>query len=295
ENNTMITIPGARFIPYTGVDVPPFKWPSVMASSWAAPDGSIGIVVTNIGPRITVRISLGELAAGCGHDCIAYVVRNGEFSPPIFTPGDKLEIELGQRDVFLLVIADRSTARGSAAVMLDRSYHLLKDYRSRGYDVTEHVALFNETVKRFLSNDFVEVENLTLQLEQNVRDSVDKLVKELYKENIRLREELEALKHQLTEHEELRSRYDSLRKDYEQLTASLNLLKDSYDKLKANSEKLLSDYDRMRSEFQELSSAYEQLKQRYKTMTDTTYLLLTLTIALFGTTVYFATKKTRHK
>lgn len=288
ENNTMITIPGARFIPYTGVDIPPFKWPSVMASSWAAPDGSIGIVVTNIGSRITVRISLGELAAGCGHDCIAYVVRNGEFSPPIFTPGDKLEVELDQRDVFLLVMADRSTARGSVAVMLDRSYHLLKDYRSRGYNVTEHVALFKETVKRFLSNDFEKVENLTIQLEQNLRESVDNLVKELSKENTRLREEIAALKHQLAEHEELRSRYDSLRKDYEQL-------KDSYDSLKADSEKLLSDYNTMRSGFQELSSDYEKLKKRYETMTDITYSLLTLTVALFGTTMYFATKKTRHK
>ncbi|MEM4183771.1 MAG: uracil phosphoribosyltransferase, partial [Candidatus Caldarchaeum sp.] len=56
--------------------------------------------------------SLGELAAGCGHDCIAYVVRNGEFSPPIFTPGDKLEVELDQRDVFL-VVADPMVATGS--------------------------------------------------------------------------------------------------------------------------------------------------------------------------------------
>lgn len=92
----------------------------------------------------------------------------------------------------------------------------------------------------------------------------------------------------MAEHEELRSRYDSLRKDYEQL-------KDSYDSLKADSEKLLSDYNTMRSGFQELSSDYENLKKRYETMTDITYSLLTLTVALFGTTMYFATKKTRHK
>lgn len=51
ENNTMITIPGARSIPYSGVNVPPFDWPSVMASSWVAPDGSFGVVATNIGPE----------------------------------------------------------------------------------------------------------------------------------------------------------------------------------------------------------------------------------------------------
>ncbi|MEL9915134.1 MAG: DUF6259 domain-containing protein, partial [Thermoplasmatales archaeon] len=288
ENNTIITIPGARSIPYTGVNVPPFNWTSVMASSWAAPDGSIGVVMTNIGPRTTIRISLGELAAECGHNCIAYVVRNGDFLFPIFTPSDKLEVELDQRDVLLLVMTDRSTARGSAAVLLDRSYHLLKDYESRGYNLTEHAALFNETVRRFLSNDFEKVRYLVIQLEQNLRDSVDKLVKELREENMRLKEELAALKDELTGYEELKLRYDSLRKDYEQLTASLNLLKDRYDRLKV-------DYDAMKSEFQDLLSAYDDLRSMYKTQIGTIYLLLTLTIALLGTITYFAMRRIKHK
>ncbi|MEM2189488.1 MAG: hypothetical protein QXG35_09195, partial [Nitrososphaerota archaeon] len=288
ENNTIITMPGARSIPYTGVNVPPFNWTSVMASSWAAPDGSMGVVMTNIRPRTTVRISLGELAAECDHNCIAYVVRNGDFLFPIFTPSDKLEVELDQRDVLLLVMTDRSTARGSAAVLLDRSYHLLKDYESRGYNLTEHAALFNETVRRFLSNDFEKVRYLVIQLEQNLRDSVDKLVKELREENMRLKEELAALKDKLAGYEELKLRYDSLRKDYEQLTASLNLLKDRYDRLKV-------DYDTMKSEFQDLLSAYDDLRSKYKTQIETIYLLLTLTIALLGTIIYFVMRRIKHK
>jgi hypothetical protein len=46
--NPRILIPGAKSIPYTGVDVKPFYSDSVFASAWLAPDRSVGIVVTSM-------------------------------------------------------------------------------------------------------------------------------------------------------------------------------------------------------------------------------------------------------
>lgn len=51
----------------------------------------------------------------------------------------------------------------------------------------------------------------------------------------------------------------------------------------------------MKSEFQDLLSAYDDLRSMYKTQIETIYLLLILTVALFGTIIYFVMRRIKHK
>lgn len=251
---------------------------------------------------------MSEPVARCGRNCVAYVVRNGDISFPILTPKDRLEVTLDQMDVLLIVLADSLSTRGDAAILLNKSYHLLRDFELRGYDVAKHSTLFGEALRSFLLNDFVRAKSLAVQLEQNLSSSVDKLVKELRDENRRLKEELEALRRRLMECEELksalekmlervtseydslRSKYDSLKIDYAVLEVAHSVLKESCDGLMSDLKKTASDYNVLLSEFRRLSSAYEDLEPRYRAQIGMTCAVLVTTIAFVASTVYLATR-----
>jgi len=113
----LVTIPGAKEVPYSMADIPPFVWPGVMGSAWESPDGSIGIVLTSISSSpVNVSISLSKL--GVGSRCLAYSVRNGNFTlfNPELAPPDSISVVLNPLDVYLLVLANPES---SCVISLD--------------------------------------------------------------------------------------------------------------------------------------------------------------------------------
>jgi hypothetical protein len=120
--NPRILIPGAKSIPYTGVDVKPFYSDSVFASAWLAPDRSVGIVVTSIwGERLNVTVLLeGYSVLEEGRNYTVYYVINGEVRSVYSTSGIPREVTLtlAPNDVALVAIAPYDSLRSKALLKL---------------------------------------------------------------------------------------------------------------------------------------------------------------------------------
>ena len=76
-------IDGAKNIPYSGGDYPPFDSPSVLSSAWKSADGDVGFVLTNISPNsvsfdLPIDPSLSELAANNRYSIT--LIKNGTSS-----------------------------------------------------------------------------------------------------------------------------------------------------------------------------------------------------------------------
>jgi len=120
--NPRILIPGAKSIPYTGVDVKPFYSDSVFASAWLAQDRSVGIVVTSIWrEQLNITVPLdGYSVFEEGKNYTVYYVINGEALSVYSTIGIPREVTLtlAPNDVALIVIAPYDSLRSKALLKL---------------------------------------------------------------------------------------------------------------------------------------------------------------------------------
>lgn len=79
----LLYIAGARQIPYTGADHPPFYTPSVLSSAWRAPSGDVGFIFTNISQQSVscdLTIDPGVVDAPPGGAYVISQFLNGEYS-----------------------------------------------------------------------------------------------------------------------------------------------------------------------------------------------------------------------
>jgi hypothetical protein len=159
----MMMIPAVYHIPYTGDDVPSFEWPSVVGSTWQAPDGSIGVVLTNISEKLlNVLLSLADLIPTDRSKYLAYTVRNGDFtllSSELELHGS-LNITLEPLDVYLLVLAQPNSTRAMGARLLNDALVAVESLARSGYDVKGAEKLISNATLAFFGGNYTEEQSL---------------------------------------------------------------------------------------------------------------------------------------
>ena len=156
SNVSLITIPGATAIPYSGGNVGSFEWPGVTGSSWMGPDESIGVVLTNIGAARNVAFSLANLHLSNDSKYVAYSVRNGNFSlvSNDFSPYSKVQTALSNLDVCFLGVAKQGSRRASGAIALGGTISAVDSVRKSGYSVESVTGLLANATQAFYAGDF---------------------------------------------------------------------------------------------------------------------------------------------
>jgi len=128
--NPRVLIPGAKSIPYTGVDVEPFYSDSLFASAWLAADKSVGAGGTSIWRELlNVTLHLGSYGVlEEGRNYTVYLVVNGEIRR-VYSTGSiprEVTLTLAPYDVALVVITPHDSLRSKALLRLQEAISRLE-------------------------------------------------------------------------------------------------------------------------------------------------------------------------
>lgn len=168
---------GAQSVCYSLDDYPPFETPSVLMSSWEAPDGSVGFVFTNIWDRpvsFNFTMPSREQPSEQGH--LIYSVTDGEFS--LVSPGARLPTHLDLRidngQVLVTVVTEPDSKRGKAALQIDRAIRALSDAKNEGRVVETEKSgkLLEHSLAAFFDGLYEDSLELAAEAEETARSTI---------------------------------------------------------------------------------------------------------------------------